>query len=168
MRSNRYGVFEERAKVCFGRCKPNRATLSRITRYTGSLDCGPPRFHRSRPGLLREFGECTSYQDAIELRVDAHALARLLEEMGPRVNREPRTIAEVVDNLPAAVLSFPNCTFDPLGAQQWELRETSTPSLALVKAATPAMTRSPRSVDDRLKKTDSLITRCYVEENASN
>ena len=70
----------------------------------------------------------------IEVRVDARALARLLERMGPRAIHETRTIAEVVKDLLGAALSSRNCSFDPLRASQWELGETSMSSLAPVKA----------------------------------
>lgn len=66
----------------------------------------------------------------IEVRVDARALARLLESMGPRAIREPGTIAKVVEGLLATALSSPGCSLDPQRASQWEFGETSIASLA--------------------------------------
>lgn len=69
----------------------------------------------------------------IEVRVDARALAQLLERMEPGM-RAPRTIAKVVEDLLATALSSRSGTFDPLRASQWEFGETAMSSLAPAKA----------------------------------
>ena len=66
----------------------------------------------------------------IEVRVDARALARLLERIGPGAIRAPRMIAKVVEGLLATALSSPDCSLDPQRVSQWELGETAMASLA--------------------------------------